>query len=200
MCCGAGTGRCTPGSRIISRAASPHTGRAPPAGTPGPAAPCGSSTRNGAAHVPRRFGPRRRSSVCPPPLRLSSDAAVFVDRGWAPSADALHVDRAALREGEAATVTGLAYAAPRGRGDVDPTRLTDSLPYSIAPFIIQALHSDRPTVRPSDLVYWPAPEPGDGPHLSYAIQWFAFAGTVILAMGALIRKQAREREASNVNV
>ena len=134
------------------------------------------------------------------PLRLSSDAAVFVDRGWAPSADALHVDRAALREGEAATVTGLAYAAPRGRGDVDPTRLRDSLPYSIAPFIVQALHSDRPTVRPSDLVYWPAPEPGDGPHLSYAIQWFAFAGIVILGMGALIRKQAREREASNVNV
>jgi len=49
-------------------------------------------------------------------------------------------------------------------------------------------------------VYWPAPEPGDGPHLSYAIQWFAFAGIVILGMGALIRKQAREREASNVNV
>jgi len=49
-------------------------------------------------------------------------------------------------------------------------------------------------------VYWPAPELGDGPHLSYAIQWFAFAGIVILGMGALIRKQARDREASNVNV
>ena len=127
------------------------------------------------------------------PLKISSDAAVVVDRGWAPSADALHVDHAALREGDSATVTGLAFAAPRGRGDVDPARLQDSLPYPIAPFIIQALSSDGPTVRPSDLVYWPAPELSDGPHLSYAIQWFAFAGIVIVGMGALLRKQASSR-------
>ncbi len=130
------------------------------------------------------------------PLKISSDAAVFVDRGWAPSADALHVDHAALREGDSATVTGLAFAAPRGRGDIDPVRLRDSLPYPVASFVVQALPSPslrsgqaRPTVRPSDLVYWPAPELGDGPHLSYAIQWFAFAAIVIVGMGALLRKQ-----------
>jgi len=123
------------------------------------------------------------------PLKISSDAAVFVDRGWAPSADALHVDHAALREGDSAAVTGLAFAAPRGRGDIDPLKLVDSLPYHVAPFVIQAVSSDRPTVRPSDLVYWPVPDLSDGPHLSYAIQWFAFAGIVIVGMGALLRKQ-----------
>src|SRR2546428_9648425 len=49
------------------------------------------------------------------------------------------------------------------------------------------------TLFRSDLVYWPAPELGDGPHLSYAIQWFAFAGIVIVGMGALLRKQASSR-------
>lgn len=129
------------------------------------------------------------------PLKLAGGAAVFVDRGWAPSADALHVDPATLREGDSATVIGFAYAAPRGRGDVDPARIRDSLPYAIAPFIIQALPSDHPTVRPSDLVYWPPPELSDGPHLSYAIQWFAFAGIVIVGMGALLKKEASSQGA-----
>ena len=127
------------------------------------------------------------------PLKISSDAAVFVDRGWAPSADALHVDHTALREGDSATVTGLAFAAPRGRGDVDPVRLRDSLPYAVASFIIQPSPSDSPAVRLSDLRRWPASDLGDGPHLSYAIQWFAFAGIVLIGMGALLRKQASSR-------
>ena len=133
------------------------------------------------------------------PLKVSRDAAVFVDRGWAPSADALHVDLTALREGDSATVTGLAFAAPRGRGDVDPARLRDSLPYPVAAFVIQRVATARPPDRPTAVVSWPTPELSDGPHLSYAIQWFAFAGIVLVGMGALIRKQAREREASNVN-
>ena len=135
------------------------------------------------------------------PLKIAGGAAVFVDRGWAPSADALHVDPATLREGDSAMVTGFAYVAPRGRGDVDPMRIKDSLPYAVAPFIIQALPSDRPTatgresfrVRPPDLVYWPAPELSEGPHLSYAIQWFAFAGIVLVGMGAVLKKNVEER-------
>jgi len=127
------------------------------------------------------------------PLKVSRDAAVFVDRGWAPSADALHVDLTALREGDSGVVTGLAFRAPRGRGDIDPTRLRDSLPYRVAAFVIQALPSGSPTVRPSDLVSWPAPELGDGPHLSYAIQWFAFAGIVLVGMGAILKRNVEER-------
>ena len=138
------------------------------------------------------------------PLKIAGAAGVFVDRGWAPSADALHVDHAALREGDSATVTGLAFGAPRGRGDVDPTRLRDSLPYAVPPFVIQALpghpeRSEGPTVRPSNLIYWPSPELSDGPHLSYAIQWFAFAGIVIVGVTAVLRRNMEERrEGKNV--
>ena len=131
------------------------------------------------------------------PLKVGGGAAVFVDRGWAPSADALHVDPATLREGESATVTGFAYAAPRGRGDVDPARLRDSLPYTLAPFVIQALGTDSQSARPPNLIYWPIPELSDGPHLSYAIQWFSFAAIVVIGMGAVLKKNVKERGERN---
>src|SRR3979490_1709669 len=38
------------------------------------------------------------------PLRLVDGAAVLVDRGWAPSPDAYHVDQGAYREGDSAAV------------------------------------------------------------------------------------------------
>src|SRR5438874_8939751 len=62
------------------------------------------------------------------PLRLADGAGVLVDRGWVPSPDAYHVDERAYREADTAVVLGLGMLAPRGRGDVNPPRLRDSLP------------------------------------------------------------------------
>src|SRR5207249_1511506 len=73
------------------------------------------------------------------PLRLSDGTAVLVDRGRAPSPDGYHVDQQAYREGDSADVHGLGLAAPRGRGDVDPAALRDSLPYRVLPIVMQAL-------------------------------------------------------------
>ena len=130
------------------------------------------------------------------PLRLADGAAVLVDRGWAPSPDAYHVDQPAYREGDSADVLGLGFAAPRTRGDVDPVALRDSVPYPLLPFVIQQLPRSTPFDRrlPPGLIRWPTPEISDGPHLSYAIQWFSFA--VIIAVGslALVRKRAAEAE------
>src|SRR2546427_175408 len=84
--------------------------------------------------------------------------------------------------------------APRARGDVDPAALRDSVPYRLLPFVVQQL---PPSTRPyhplaPGLIRWPTPELSDGPHLSYAIQWFSFA--VIIGVGslALARKRAAE--------
>jgi surfeit locus 1 family protein len=130
------------------------------------------------------------------PLRLADGAAVLVDRGWAPSPDAYHVDQAAYREGDSAVVLGLGMLAPRARGDVDPATLRDSAPYPLLPFVMQLFPADSPAIRPSGAVLrrWPIPELSDGPHLSYAIQWFSFA--VIIGVGslALARKRAAEAE------
>jgi len=130
------------------------------------------------------------------PLRLADGAAVLVDRGWAPSPDAYHLDQPAYREGDSAVVLGLGMPAPRARGDVDPVALRDSLPYTLLPFVIQQVPSSPDLYRPlpPGLIRWPIPELSDGPHLSYAIQWFSFA--VIIAVGslALARKRAAEAE------
>src|SRR5207247_5938021 len=55
------------------------------------------------------------------PLRLAGGAAVLVDRGWAPSPDAFHVDQPAYREGDRAVVRGLGLLAPRASGAVEPS-------------------------------------------------------------------------------
>ena len=119
-----------------------------------------------------------------------------MDRGWAPSPDAYHVDQPAYREEDSAVVLGLGLLAPRARGDVDPVTLRDSVPYPLLPFVIQQvpLSSAPHRALPPGLIRWPIPELSDGPHLSYAIQWFSFA--VIIGVGslALVRKRAAEAD------
>jgi surfeit locus 1 family protein len=136
------------------------------------------------------------------PLRLADGGegregapmAVYVDRGWVPSPDGIHIDQTAVREGDTATVEGLAMAAPRARRDLDIARLQDSVSYPLLPFIIQ----QTPSVRPSDgpsvrrLFRWPTPVLDDGPHLSYAIQWFSFALITLIGTAVLLRKQAHK--------
>lgn len=117
------------------------------------------------------------------PLRLPDGSAVFVDRGWVPSADAVKADPTRWRERDTADVTGLAFPIPRARGETGVPR--DSFPYRMLPFMIEAATPPRPaTPGGSTPVRWPVPELDDGPHLSYAIQWFAFA--LISAIGSVI--------------
>ena len=122
------------------------------------------------------------------PLRLSDGSAVFVDRGWVPSPDAAHVDATHYREGDSAEVTGLALPVPRDRGDVDPQALKDSLPYAVLSIVIQLNDSTAP--HPTGLKRWRPPALDNGPHLAYAIQWFCFAGIVIVGVVVLLWKTA----------
>ena len=111
------------------------------------------------------------------PLRLAGGAAVLVDRGWVPSPDAFHVDHGAYREPDSAAVQGIALVPPRGRGDVDPA--------GFLPFVIQV---ERPEPSRGLPRRWPPPALDNGPHLSYAIQWFSFALIALVGTAALIRK------------
>jgi surfeit locus 1 family protein len=150
------------------------------------------------------------------PLRLPDGVAVFVDRGWAASPDAFHVDDLAYREGDSAEVLGIGMRAPRARGDVDPASLGDSVPYRLLAFVIQELPAaagsatapspstppDRASRRgspppPERLrvapLRWPLPVLDDGPHLSYAIQWFSFAVIIVVGSVALARQRVAAR-------
>lgn len=113
------------------------------------------------------------------PLRLADGSAVLVDRGWVPSPDAFHVDHALYREPDAATVAGIALIPPRGRGDVDVA--------GFLPFVIQ-LETPEPPPNRGLPRRWPPPAFDDGPHLSYAIQWFSFAVIALVGTAVLIRK------------
>jgi surfeit locus 1 family protein len=121
------------------------------------------------------------------PLRLADGSAVLVDRGWVPSPDAYHVDQTVYREPDTATVEGLGILPPRGRGDVDPGRLSDSLPYPLLPFVVQQTGAS-PSTGQGLPRRWPQPALDDGPHLSYAIQWFSFALIIVVGTTALLRK------------
>lgn len=115
------------------------------------------------------------------PLRLPDGAAVLVDRGWAPSPDAFHVDHAAFRELDTATVTGVARRLPRGRGDLDSA----GLGAGFLPFVIELENAEPARGLPRR---WPAPSFDNGPHLSYAIQWFSFALIALVGTAVMIRK------------
>jgi len=111
------------------------------------------------------------------PLRLADGSALLVDRGWVPSPDAFHVDHTLYREPDTVTVTGIALIPPRGRGDVAVA--------GFLPFVVQLESPDPTRGLPRR---WPAPTFDDGPHLSYAIQWFSFALIALVGTAALIRK------------
>lgn len=128
------------------------------------------------------------------PLRLSDGSAVFVDRGWVPSPDAGHVDATRYREGDTADVTGLALPAPRDRGDVNPAALKDSLPYAVLDIVIQL--DDTAAPHPTGLRRWRPPALDNGPHLSYAIQWFSFAAIVVVGVVVLLIKTSKSSRAT----
>jgi surfeit locus 1 family protein len=148
------------------------------------------------------------------PLRISgSDQAVLVDRGWIPLAQSSPDARTAFR-GPAGEVevqgiirrsqtrlNSLSPAdpspeSPATRADawfrVDVPRLQKQFTYPLIPVFLEqgepgaantALDTSRPPVPYVEL------DLSEGPHLSYAIQWFAFA--LILAVGyvLLFRRQ-----------
>jgi surfeit locus 1 family protein len=129
------------------------------------------------------------------PLRLAaSDSAVLVLRGFVPSADAVRAEIDSLREPGRVRVRGLATSIASGGGrplehagrttwarlDLDAVRAR--LPYPVLPVLLRQTPDSGLPARPRRL---PPPELSEGPHLSYAIQWFAFAA-MTLAFGALV--------------
>lgn len=144
------------------------------------------------------------------PLRLTgTEAVVLVDRGWLPYTEGEPAARAAYQTptGEV-TVTGLARlsqvrtmaflpadptpSAAQPRLDAwfwpDLTQIQAQLPYPLLAYYVEA---DPPATQ-SALPY-PTHDYdlSDGPHLSYALQWFAFTATLLIGSVVLWRQQRR---------
>jgi surfeit locus 1 family protein len=133
------------------------------------------------------------------PLVLGDGSAVMVIRGWVPfEMDAAPVEGA---EPIAPDVTVEGFLVPPEPGDsgppdargavrsLDPEAIARPLPYDVAPLALQ-LQEQRPP-QPDLPVPAPPPELSEGPHLSYAIQWFSFAAISLVGAAVLLGRDRR---------
>ena len=135
------------------------------------------------------------------PLRLwgAGDSVVLVNRGFVPTPDAVTLPPDALEEPGEQEVRGLALAVSseadsgqpivtNGRATwrrLDLAALRGRLPYPVLPvYLLQLPDSTLPSFpRRRE-----APELDDGPHLSYAIQWFAFGLMAVVFAGIFVKR------------
>lgn len=129
------------------------------------------------------------------------DSAVVVVRGWVYAPDAATVDATRWRETRD-TFSGYVLPLPGGagaasgstRGGRSIRSLTLSGVRALVPYPVSSTYlvsQDAPAENAP--VRLPPPSIDDGPHLSYAIQWFSFAAIAVFGAAAVI---ARGRPAS----
>lgn len=135
------------------------------------------------------------------PLRLAGrDTAVLVNRGWVYSPDGLHADLTRWRERDSVTVHGFVEqfpavdATPRGGTEHALRRPSRDAAARYAGYPMAAFYvvrTDSSASLPAGRIGRVAPPPLDeGPHLSYAIQWLAFAAIAIIGGLAVTRRRA----------
>lgn len=130
------------------------------------------------------------------PLVTEEGWAVLVERGWVPY-DVPPVEATAPPQGEVEVVgTVLASEGPAEPVDggtriqeVDLAAIGASVPYPLEPVYVR-LSGQRPPPEGLPIPVSP-PATDEGPHLSYAVQWFLFGATAFVVYGALVRKELR---------
>ena len=141
--------------------------------------------------------------VVTPFRRAGNDTAVLVIRGWVYAPDAATAELSRFRE-ELGAIRGYTDTIPQGNFTPDSSRprvarrlttgaVSALVPYPVHPVLVIAQDSAAPSA-PARL---PLPELGDGPHLGYAIQWFAFALTALGGAGIVIHRARTRRVAGS---
>jgi len=73
---------------------------------------------------------------------------------------------------------------------IDPARLRAQFPYPLLPVQLQALPARNDPTYPVRL---DAPVLDEGPHFSYAVQWFSFAVIAVVGWLAMILRRGDSR-------
>lgn len=128
------------------------------------------------------------------PMRIAGrDTAFLINRGWVYSPDGKDIDRAKWREPDTATVIAFALPAttiaanvagvvsPKIMRSLDFDAVEKALPYPIARVQLVQLGDTSPKANIPPRLQPPAPD--EGPHKSYAIQWFSFATIALIGAG-----------------
>ena len=123
------------------------------------------------------------------PLRMTgTDTALLVDRGFVPAPDAVSVEPERLREPGDVVAEGIAAGLGSGGGKpivhggrttwarLDLAALRSRLPYPILSVYLRQVPGPGVPSFPRRL---DPPAVDEGPHLSYAVQWFLFAGLAV---------------------
>jgi surfeit locus 1 family protein len=139
-----------------------------------------------------------------PVMPFEGDTAVLVARGWVYSPDGATVDASRWREGDSLTVDGYLEEIPPASARSDTTA---GRPGTVTRLDRQRM--EKRIGRPLRAVYVMAtgdstvpaagqparftlPELDDGPHKSYAFQWFSFAAIAVVGAGIVIRNERRD--------
>lgn len=143
------------------------------------------------------------------PLLLEDGSGVIVDRGWVPiDVDEAPAQGAAPPPGTV-VVRGLIRESQQPRpfeGDpgtgsvtklarVDLPRLQSQSSVRLADFYIE-LEEQDPAQSTGLPVALTPPVPDEGPHRSYAVQWFLFAGVVVVGYPILLYRTGRRAAAA----
>ena len=136
------------------------------------------------------------------PLALDDGRILLVERGFVP----LDADNAPAPSGDVEIVGRLRPSQERRRGQlsdpaegdltevqrVDIDRLAAQLPGTVVPMYVELVES-----TPAETGPFPepieVPELDEGPHLSYAVQWFIFAVCVAVGWVLAVRHSIRSR-------
>lgn len=138
-------------------------------------------------------------------LVMAGDTTVVVNRGFvtlgaelpaAPTAETELLARVRIpqerQRGELTDTSEVGAAVTEVRR-IDLGQLSAQLPGEIAPVYLDLIDA-VPPIGPNDPIPVPAPTLDEGPHLSYAVQWFIFAVCVLVGWVLAIRRSIRSRQ------
>jgi cytochrome oxidase assembly protein ShyY1 len=140
------------------------------------------------------------------PLKLADGTAVLINRGWVPLPSQVGASPivpapptgtvSVIGRARATQERGIfgPHDPPTGvltqMARVDIGRLQRQLPYTVLPAYLE-LTDQKPAVTGDLPALVPLPELDDGPHLSYAIQWFCFTALAAIGWVLVVRRQLR---------
>lgn len=140
------------------------------------------------------------------PLVTEEDLRLLVLRGWVPAGSTARESpdvpappvgevtiSGRLRTSETARRT-LAAEIPGQITALDTQGIGDLLGAPVYDQYVELTDQDPPAGEEPRLL--PAPEVSDGPHLAYAVQWFAFGVIAVGGWVVLLRRESTDEEAS----
>ena len=140
-------------------------------------------------------------NIVTPARLVGTDTAVLVVRGWVYSPNGMSVDLTRWREGAQLSGHGFVetYPPPRQGANASPTQsnafrwldratLENRIHYPLKPYYVVLTSPPEDTTKetPPRLSVPPMDE---GPHKSYALQWFSFAAISIIGTILFLRRK-----------